>query len=141
RVYDRRETGTRLELQARGHAGSVIAADVLDGEVGDGWARRVLGHVRAFVDFVEVEGANASRRGLVDWWAEFVGDVERATVRLTGVVVVSVARVAVWVERQVAPMLAVFEQREGQAALTMLLLRGKRRWGPRHARLAFGVTP
>lgn len=141
RVYDRRETGTRLELQARGHAASVIAADVLDGEVGDGWARRVLGHVRAFVDFVEVEDANASRRGLLDWWAEFVGDVERATVRLTGVVVDSFGRVAEWVERQVAPMLAVIQERRGDSAVVALLLRGKRRWGPRHARLAFGVTP
>lgn len=138
RVYDRRDTGTRLELQVRGQAAAAVAADVLSGELGDGWARGVLGHVRAFVDFVEVEDGNASRRPLLRWWAAFVGDVERATVRLTGVVVDTFERVAAWVEHQVAPMLAVIEARRGESAVAALLLRGKRRWGPRHTRLAGG---
>jgi len=140
RVYDMRETGTRLELQARGSAARAIAADVLDGEVGDGWALRVLGHVRAFVDFVEVEDENASRRPLADWWAAFVEGVERARVRLSGVVVDTFERARAWVEHQVAPMLAVYESRLGRSGVAALLLRGKRRWGSRHTRLAVAVA-
>lgn len=141
RVYDRRATGTRFELQARRHAAAAIAADLLDGEVGDGWALRVLGHLRAFVDFVEIEGENSSRRPLLEWWAAFVGGVERARVRLTGVVVDSFERIAAWVEYQVGPMLAVVEARMGRSGVASILSRGRSRWGSRHLRLASGVTP
>src|SRR5690606_9853506 len=98
RVYDRRETGARFELQVRHRAAAAVAADVLDGEVGDGWALRVLGHLRAFVDFVVVEGANSTRRPLIEWWASFIGHVERSQVKLSRTVEESFKKVAEWLE-------------------------------------------
>ena len=139
RVYDRRETGTRLELQMRHRAAAAVASDVLDGEVGEGWALRVLGHVRAFVDFVEVEGAHSSRRSLLPWWSAFVGHVERSKVKLCGEVVDTFEAAAAWIDHQVAPLLAVYESRLGADALRALVDRGRLRWRSRHTRLVMGA--
>ena len=123
----------------RHRAAAAVAADVLDGEVGEGWSLRVLGHVRAFVDFVEGEGAHSSRRPLLPWWADFVGHVERSRVKLCGVVVDTFEASAAWIDRQVAPLLAVYESRLGADALRALLSRGRMRWRSRHIRLVVGT--
>jgi hypothetical protein len=138
RVYDRRGP-TRVELQARHEAAAAIAADLLGGDLEVGWAARALGHMRAFVDFRRGEDANVSRRPLAAWWQRFVTDAERADVRLTGVIVDTFERAAAWVERQVAPILAVYRRVLGREGLAQLLEQGHNRWTARHWRLA-GVT-
>lgn len=139
RVYNRRETGTRLELQARGKAAAAIAADVLPLVEVEGWGSVVLEHVRAFVDFVEVETVNASRRSLLPWWSAFIGHVEKARVRFSGVVVDTLERAAAWLDGQVGPVLAVFAEVYGRAGIEGLLSRGRSRWRQRHARLVMGA--
>lgn len=138
-VYDRRGF-TRFEMRYRGDAAAAVAADLL-GDVGEGWATRAMGHVRAFVDFVSLGQANASRRPLLGWWAKFVGDAERARVRLVRQVVESFEVVRSWVERQVAPMLAVVAERLGPAEVKRLLRAGRSRWDARHYRMAGGFVP
>ena len=141
RVYDRRDTGTRFELQARGRVAAVLAMDLLSGEVDGSWSSRVLEHVRAFVDFVEVtDDLNASRRELLPWWSAFCGHVERSRVRFSGMVVESFEAVVDWLDSQVAPLLAVFEARLGRAEMERLLSRGRSRWRQKHGRLAMAVT-
>lgn len=140
RVYDRRATGTRLELQVRHNAAAVIAADVF-GVVPEALPGVVLGHVRAFVDFVEGDDLNASRRPLAGWWAAFIGHVSRSRVRLGGVVVDTFEAAAAWLNHQVAPLLAVFEARLGTEAVESLLRRGRGRWAAKHLRLAGGGGP
>jgi hypothetical protein len=135
RCYDRRGP-TRVELQARHDAAAAIAADLLGGDLEDGWAARVLGHIRAFVEFRKGDDLNVSRRPLAAWWARFVRDAERSQVRLTGVVVDTFERAAAWVERQVAPILAVYRRVLGAGALEQLVRQGQRRWSQRHVRLA-----
>jgi hypothetical protein len=135
RCYDRRGF-TRVELQARHEAAAAIAADLLGADLEVGWAARVLGHIRAFVEFRKGEDTNVSRRPLASWWARFVRDAERSEVRLTGVVVDTFERAAAWVESQVAPILAVYRRVLGREALEELLRQGHRRWTPRHFRLA-----
>lgn len=139
RVYDRRGP-VRLELQTRDAAAVAIAADLFAAPVED-FGRRFLSHVRAFVDFVEAGEGNISRRPLAGWWAAFCEGVEKSRVRVTAVVVESFARVAAWVERQVAPMLAVIAERRGDVAVSALLSRGRSRWRSKHARLALGAAP
>ena len=139
RVYNRRETGTRLELQARGKAAAAIAADVLPLVEVEGWGSVVLEHVRAFVDFVETETVNSSRRELLPWWSAFVGHVEKARVRFSGVVVDTLERVSEWLDGQVGPVLAVFAEVYGRAGMDGLLSRGRSRWRQRHTRLVRGA--
>jgi len=137
RVYDRRETGTRLELQVRHGAAHAVASDVFG--VSEALVpARVLGHVRAFVDFVEGDDANVSRRPLALWWSSFVGHVERSGVRLAGVAVESFEAVVSWLHYQVGPLLAVLEARRGFDGVERLIRQGRRRWSARHNRLSLG---
>jgi len=136
RVYDRRGP-VRLELQSRDSAAEAIAADLFAAPVED-FGRRFLGHVRAFVDFIEAGEGNVTRRPLAGWWAAFCEGVEKSRVRVTAVVVDTFERIAAWVEHQVAPMLAVVAARRGDVAVAALLSRGRSRWRSRHARLAGG---
>ena len=140
RVYDRRETGTRFELQTRDTAAAAIAADLLGGDLEVGFGRRLLGHVRAFVDFVGGSDPNVSRRPLLRWWAKFVRGVEASRVRLTGVRVDTFEAAQAWIEAAVAPTLAVYEERLGRRAMADLLEQGRHRWGVRHMRMATGVS-
>ena len=136
RVYDRRETGTRLELQVRHGAADVVAAAVFsspDEAVGP----EVLSHVRSFVDFLEGEGENVTRRPLASWWSEFVGGVEKSRVRLTGVVVGTFVEAVEWIQTQVAPLLAVIRERLTETAFLEILDGGKKRWKKHHRRLLF----
>jgi len=138
RCYDRRGP-TRVELQARHEAAAAIAADLLGGDLEVGWAARVLGHIRAFVEFRKGDDSNVSRRPLAAWWSRFVRDAERSQVRLTGVVVDTFERAAAWIESQVAPILAVYRRVLGRDGLEELLRQGHSRWRPRHFRLALAI--
>lgn len=136
RVYDRRETGTRLELQVRHGAADVVAAAVFsspDEAVGS----EVLSHVRSFVDFLEGEGENVTRRPLASWWLEFVGGVEKSRVRLTGEVTGTFLEAVEWIEKQVAPLLAVVASRLPRSTFLGILAAGQARWKEHHRRLLY----
>lgn len=131
RCYDSRGF-TRLELELKDRTAELAAVQLLDGDL-DGFASEALGWVRRFVDFVDPDSdSNPSRRSLLPFWESFCGMVPRARVALDGVIVRTVAQVRGWVERQVAPALALVAEALGQEELRRLLRVGKDRWRPRH---------
>ena len=139
RVYDRRGA-TRVELQVRKEAADVIATDVFLRPVEE-LPRAVLGHIRAFVDFVDVAAdSNIGRAPLLSFWDAFCGHVEKAQVRLTGTVLRTFEKIDEWIRRQVAPSFAVWMQRLGPDKVTELFQLGKARWTRQHEQLAAGLT-
>lgn len=134
RVYDRRETGTRLELQVRHKAADAIAAAVFS-RPEDLVGSEVLSHVRSFVDFLEGEDENVTRRPLATWWAEFVGHVAKSRVRLTGEVMGTFDDAVEWIKKQVAPLLAVMSERLPWSTFVEILDDGQKRWKEHHRRL------
>lgn len=139
RVYDRRGA-TRVELQVRKEAAEAIASDVFLRPFEE-LPRAVLGHIRAFVDFVDVEASgNIGRAPLLPFWDAFCGHVEKAQVRLTGTVLRTFEKVDRWLREQVAPSLAVWMQRLGSEKVEELFTLGRARWTRQHEQLALGLT-
>ena len=139
RVYDRRGT-TRVELQVRKEAAEAVASDVFLRPVEE-LPRAILGHIRAFVDFVDVEAdSNIGRAPLLPFWDAFCGHVEKAQVRLTGSTLKTFEKVDQWIRRQVAPSFAVWMQRMGPAKVEELFRLGRSRWTRQHEQLATGLT-
>lgn len=128
RVYDRRGP-TRVELELKGEhargAMSVLLAELEE------LPELALGVLRDFVDFVDAsQDANVSRAPLLPSWESFVGAVDRIRLVVRGRVVPTIERVLEWVERQVAPTLAVYD-RLGYSVPELLRL-GRSRWRHRH---------
>jgi len=136
RVYDRRETGTRLELQARHHAAAAIQADLMATSLADAPAR-ILGHVRAFVDFTQGTDTCSSRRPLAAWWSAFCGHVLASKLRLTRVVEDGFERVDHWIRGAVAPIWAAWAVAVGPRAVHEVIADGRLRWHRRHRQVAF----
>lgn len=133
RCYDERGF-TRFELELKGRAAEVAAGRLLGSDL-DGFAVEALGWVRRFVDFVEPDDGNVSRRSLLPFWEAFCGLVPRAKVTLEGVLVRTVADVKAWVESQVAPSLALVAAAFGAEEVTRLVKVGRDRWRGRHRAL------
>jgi DNA relaxase NicK len=134
RCYDRRGF-TRFELELKGETAEVAAVELLAAlrEAPDLFPRLALGWLRRFVDFVDgTPGLHSSRRALLPWWAEFVSGVDRVRVVLSGAAVRTLAEVRDWLERQVAPTLAVIASAFGMGEVDRLLSAGVDRWRPRH---------
>jgi hypothetical protein len=129
RVYLHAGPFTRVELECKGERANLIMGDLLATEPGQ-WARRALGHLRDFIDFKR------------DWWAEFCQGAERAHMKLTSWAASSFGRTQKWLEKQVAPALALVEELIGIRELFELADRGRMKWGPRHLALlaAYGVA-
>jgi hypothetical protein len=84
RVYDRRKSGTRIEHECRKHRAKWIGLILMSAPI-DTWHYVALGELRDFLDFVRVkEGENVTRASgkLVPWWSEFIGQVQRSTVKM-----------------------------------------------------------
>jgi DNA relaxase NicK len=138
-VYDMRGP-TRFEMRWR-HATAAAVADDLLRDVGEGWGERLMAYVRGFVDFVSLGQANSSRRGLLPWWADFVGDAGRATVSLERTAPATYEKMLAWFERSGAAMAAVIAQREGAKGMAAILRRGRAKWDTHHHRLAGAFVP
>lgn len=89
-----------------------------------------------FVDFREPAGENVTRRVRAAWFAALVGDCQKAAGYVQKVVR-TLEQVATWLERQVAPSLAVLHAAAADPAGTIagLLERGRLRWRPNHLAL------
>lgn len=135
RCYDMRGF-TRFELELKGATAPVAAAEYFAAvQTGGEESVRltVLSWIRRFVDFVEAApGSNRARAPLLSFWGAFVSGVEKATVVLEGAVTRTVEQVRGWVERQVAPGLAVVVAALGMDALHELAAAGRKRLRPRH---------
>jgi len=130
RCYDERGF-TRFELELKDRTADLAAARLLGDDLGD-FATEALGWIRRFVDFVEPDDANVSRRSLLPFWEAFCGMVPRAKVALDGALVRTAAEVRGWVEAQVAPSLALVAAVFGSDELERLLRVGRDRWRGRH---------
>jgi hypothetical protein len=86
----------------------------------DQWAARALSHLRDYCDFS------------AEWWEQFCAGVERAYMTLSNWAALSFDRTRDWIERQVGPALAMFEEVLGVKALFDLLEEGRERWRGRH---------
>ena len=103
-------------------------------------AAAILGLVRGLVDFRERVGvANGDRAPLVDWWAAFIGAVDRVRLAIPARVD-SIAKRAAWLVGQVAPALAQVHVAYGSGWLRDLIAQGEDRLTPRQW-LAVGVVP
>ena len=142
RVYDARGP-VRFELEVKGALAATAAPQLLEAlEAGDElrFADLAVGLARRFVDFVDAEGvSNRARAPLLSWWESFVGAARRAAVTLPGVVQRSVAEIEQWIERQVAPSLALLDAVYGTRRLEEIAAAGRGRWTGRH-RAAFALS-
>lgn len=134
RCYDRRGL-TRFELELKGEAAAAGANELLEALRSDANAFRmgVLGWVRRFVDFVDRESrGHASRCQLLPFWEAFVAGVDVARVTLAGAVQRTIQEVLAWVDRQVAPSLALLVVGFGKDEVLRIAERGHLRWKGRH---------
>jgi DNA relaxase NicK len=149
RCYDRRESGTRFELELKGKA-SALAAEQLCGlvanEAVEAFALVALSWVRRFVDFVDPRSdSNAARQTILPFWELFVEGAEKASVTLEGVVTRTVEDMQHWFVRQVAPVWAVLSEALGADKLQSIAQQGRERYRGKHRealrlhRLAAGV--
>lgn len=144
RVYDRRDTGTRFELELKGETAAVAAAGLLAlVNVGESerFGAEAVGWVRRFVDFVDpTSDTNVSRQTLLPWWESFICGAEKAQVSLGAAVTRTVEETRQWVIRQVGPALGLLLAALGADELVQIADQGKQRWRGRHraALRAFG---
>lgn len=148
RVYDMRGP-VRFELELHGPLAAAAGRQLLGGLIeGDErrFAELAVGFARRFVDFVDPHAVgNRARAPLLSWWQSFVGAAQRSAVTVAGVVQRTVVDVEEWVERQVAPSLALLDAVYGSRRLLEIAAAGRARWTGRH-RAAFrmsrlGVSP
>jgi phage replication initiation protein len=130
----------RLELQARKSAAQGLArAYVEQGAVG------LVGALRGVIDFtnsdIDDQPKQRCRRGLASWWADFVQAAERLRIRCAPALP-TLAGAAAWVERQVAPVLAMLASvpSHGLSWLEGVLRAGAPRLSARHVSMLVCAT-
>jgi hypothetical protein len=120
----------RIEMECKGERAERVFDDWL-GLGGDEWRDRAMGHLRDYVDF---------GRG---WWGEFTRGVVRAMCKIANAGRASIERSLGWVEKAVAPTLAMLAEAFGgdMEWLYRLLMIGGSRYGPkqRYALAAAGM--
>lgn len=105
RVYDRRGP-TRLEMEWKG-ARALALWDRLLSVGEEGWSREAMSELRAFLDFRDRSvSTRPSDCPLLLWWAQLVGDAGRSCLTIPRVAR-TLEDVRVWVQKQVAPALAM----------------------------------
>jgi len=137
RVYDKaaeslgQVDAVRWELETKDEAAQSLLVQLM--EYAGRWGELFKARLVQFVDFKEVGGSNATRRKRAAWFAELVGAAEKA--RVYGAVALrTVEKVAAWLEKQVAPSLAVVFQVMGGdlGYLSRVVELGRRRWRSGH---------
>lgn len=145
RVYDKNaESGgeidaVRWELESRQEAADTLGRQLVLGNWGALWARRVS----SFIDFRDPDSsAEVERRTRLDWFSRLVGAAERASA-YPARALMTMARVERWFAKQVAPMAAVLLQHYGGSVdqIESLIVAGRRKWGRRHVALLAGSSP
>ncbi len=113
RVYNQRGF-TRLEMVCRDERAHVVAEDIFKHEYSF-WDAVARGHVVQYIRFDE----------RFSHWAEFVGTVVSAGIKISSARVVSLSRMEGWFERQVSVALSVYVEvwgeREGHKRLKNII--------------------
>jgi Replication initiation factor len=100
-------TGVRWELEHHAEHAERFA-EIIAGSPPSEMGELLMESIRSHVDFVDrsAVGIHAERAELLPWWAELVGSAKRLVLRWPSPVEY-VQRKAAWLERQVAPALAL----------------------------------
>jgi hypothetical protein len=134
RCYDRRGF-TRLELELKREAAALAGRELLpllaEGDL-SGFMEAATGWLRSFVDFVQDDDENVSRRSLAPWWAVFVAGAEKCQTVLGVGIPRTLQEVKEWVRRQVAPSLGLLQRTYGLGVLAELAEEGVGRWRSHH---------
>lgn len=101
RVYDKRGP-TRLEIQFRDQRAMIVALAVFF-RCYDQWESEAKSHLRQYIEFVGC-----------GWWALFLADTVRASIKISAARQASLARIEEWFERQVVVALSVYEDVHGR---------------------------
>lgn len=125
----------RCEVQLRGIRAQLAAEAIV--EHGD--LRAVAGILRSYVQFRVPNGSDSNRRRweVAGWWDAFLGAVERINLTAPGKPK-SVQEVAGWIEKQLAPNLALVAAGLGWSVddayswVSRLCQEGRKRWDHRH---------
>jgi phage replication initiation protein len=132
RIYDKAAEShlsghwVRVELELKGKKAAAAVRELV--KTGPSI---VAGWFRQFVDFVDqhLEDSNRSRWSTCTWWAAFLGGVNKAAL-LVVQTERTLARLAAWVSRTVAPSLACLVAGEGPGWLDEQVRRGFWRMSP-----------
>ncbi|MDE2216552.1 MAG: replication initiation factor domain-containing protein [Planctomycetota bacterium] len=148
KVYDKsKEQGlegqhwTRVEMMLRDEAANSAAATLISAykqglEV---FTKTAVGLLRGFCDFRDSKSdSNVTRQVLLSWWFSFTEAVEK--IRLIGKqkLIRNITKVVNWIEKQVAPNLAVVKEVYGlsfPSLMQYITYKGKERWRPAHRSL------
>lgn len=105
-AYDERGW-TRLELRLSGERAE-LAHEALTGDPDD-LKHIALGWLRDFCDFVNVDLAtNKTRAPLMNFWADFIGSIERVKMTLGGKVTDTIKKTMNWIHNQVSASLVTY---------------------------------
>jgi len=122
----------RTEVEARDERATLLAQEVIKT---DSLGRLVAGVLKRYLNFIEPCGdSNKSRWDVSDWWNNYLGNVEKIKLTIKKVQK-TMAEVTSWIERQVAPSLALVKEKFGRSFtsyMQYLLFEGKDRWTPHH---------
>lgn len=149
RIYDKaKEQGlenthwTRFEIQLRNDSATSLARLLCNAKNDeDLFVELSLGILKGYIEFKDKNSdSNPSRRVCLPWWEKIVGDVSRVKAsRVKSERTIS--NTVDWVERQVAPALAVVKDFYGlrfQDLLNDILRDGKSRWKAPHLAMLKG---
>ena len=149
RVYDKaKEQGldnthwTRFEIQLRNDLATSLARLLCNsGDDEDLFIELSLGTLKGYIEFKDKNSdSNPSRRVRLPWWGKIVGDVSKVKAsRVKSERTIS--STVDWIERQVAPALAVTKDFYGfrfQDLLNDILRDGKSRWRAPHLAMLKG---
>jgi hypothetical protein len=107
RVYDRRETGTRIEHECRRNRAKVVGLMLVHTPL-NRWHEVAMGNLRDFVDFVRrTPGENVTRSKPLKFWAKFVGEVERMQVSMGDLAATVKAQVTITTQKVQAVVKAI----------------------------------
>jgi phage replication initiation protein len=122
----------RVEIQSRDERANVVA-DMIGQGVNLG--EIVLGVLKRYVNFIEAcSDSNKARWPVSEWWDKFLGEVKRLRLAIEKVRR-TITDVANWVERQVAPSLALLRKAFGESYGSFyqsLLFSGEERLTEKH---------
>lgn len=112
RVYNRRGF-TRLELELKDRRADLVAKQILGSSDVSEWYEIALSHLLDYINFD------------ADWWQEFIQGTGRAWATVTTPQEITVARMAAWVEHQVAAPLSVLKDIKPEGYVDKLLELGR----------------
>ncbi len=147
RMYDKSKqmlvdyTWNRIEIEARDERANLLVQEIINTS---NLGVLVAGVLKRYVNFIEPcsGDSNRSRWDVSKWWDDFLGDVEKVKLTVKKAQK-TLNEVVAWVEKQVAPSLALIKEKYGRAFTSFMqyvLFDGKERWTPNHLAILQAVN-